>query len=210
MARAMAGRLVLCLLLGFAAGAARAATPQSPQAIYDDLAARVKAGHTDIDFAKLRHAYAGTAAYNPYLHPAEEKAMVAAFEAKDCAGTRAAGDKILAANLTDIEAHILVSLCALRQGDDAAARFHRAIALGLLDSIARSGDGKKPETAYVVIAVSEEYAFLSTHGDRVTRQALLRSGTHRFDAMSVVDKSGAAKTILFNIDIPAAWLDRKH
>lgn len=102
----------------------------------------------------------------------------------------------------DIDAH-LISATALRELGRLAESQHRVRWFrGLVDSILASGDGRTPQTAFVVISVPEEYSLLRALRLRPTSQSLAPGF---IDALSVVSEKGSASTIYFN---PAAHFRR--
>jgi hypothetical protein len=83
------------------------------------------------------------------------------------------------------------------------AEFHRTVFRGLVSSIRNSGDGKSPETAWVVINVHEEYVILRILGFTPGEQSLLHNNGHSYDVMKVKNaKDGTGQTFYFNVDIP--------
>jgi len=83
------------------------------------------------------------------------------------------------------------------------AEFHRTVFRGLINSIRNSGDGKSPETAWVVITVHEEYVILRVLGFRPSQQSLLSQNGHSYDVMKVKNaEDGTEQTFYFNVDIP--------
>ena len=177
---------------------------------YDALLSQLKNGFTDIDYGQLRTAYAASAGYDPYFRGGDnEKQLTEALKTSDCPKIVSAANRMLDADFTNITAHVLAAGCAKKLNDESSAQYHRKVAQGLLASIAHSGNGLSPQSAYVVITVDEEYAFLSTAGYRMKSQSLVQYGTHECDAIDVVDGSGAQKTVYFNVDRPWAWLAQK-
>ncbi len=199
-------RLVLTVLAFASIACAQAAAPGP----YESLVARVKAGDTTVDYRALRDAYAESPLYQPYGGDSDDakRVMHEAFNAQDCAKVLPAAAKVLDANFVDIEAHLLSGRCFELKGDEAKAVFHRAIAKGLMDSIIASGDGKSTKTAFVVIAVDEEYAVLSALRFELVMQALIDENGHAFDKMDVKSATGETATLFFQIDRPMAWLSK--
>jgi hypothetical protein len=181
----------------------------APTSTYEQIVSELKSGFTDVDYRKLREAYSESTGYDPYFQTSKQMLLARAMKATDCESVLSLANALLAGNFTDIEAHIFAADCARRMHDDSTARFHLEVARGLLSSIAGSGDGKSAETAFVVVAVDEEYAWLFSQGYRVRNQALVKNGVHQLDAVDVFDQSGVQKTIYFNVDHLAAWLARK-
>jgi hypothetical protein len=97
----------------------------------------------------------------------------------------------------DIDARLIASMALSKLGRAAEFEEHRLWYKGLVDSVLASGDGRTPETAFVVISVPEEYAVLRALGLRSTQQRLLDG---RIDAFSVEGPRGSS-TVHFN---PAA------
>ena len=178
---------------------------------YDDLLAQAKRDGAAVDFKALRYAYADSEYYNPYDAKESEMRtpMVKAFADKDCVNAIKHAQAILENNYLYIDAHMVLDLCYGRLDQPQQARQHELMARGLAASIIASGDGKTPQTAFVVIAVREEYNALSMLGLKKVRQALIRADGHSYDQISAENKSGGTETILFNIDRPLAWLARK-
>jgi len=202
--RVLALRFAAAFALALMALHATAAEPNR----YESLLAQLKAGDTTIDFQALRYAYAETAQYHPYGNGGAAPDAFKALQAGDLDKALAEANEILATNYVSIDAHFVCAAVYNRRGDAVKAAFHKAIFQGLRDSIARSGDGKSPASAYVVISVDEEYAFLGIAGLRVTMQSLLHSDSGPVDAMSVLDAQQNAQTVHFNISRPFAALER--
>ena len=205
----MTARFALALW-GFVCLVPAAAVADDAPPSYGVLLSQLKSGFTDIDYSKLRDAYAASAGYDPYFRGGnDEKALTDALKASDCPKILSAANRLLDLNFTNITAHVYASSCARKLNDESSAQYHRKVALGLLASIARSGNGQAPQSAYVIVSIDEEYAFLSTAGYRVKDQSLVQFGQHECDAIEVVDATGLQKTVYFNVDRPWAWLAQK-
>ena len=88
------------------------------------------------------------------------------------------------------------------------AKFHHYVYDGLVQSILKSGDGKSPASAYVVISTDEEYAVLRALGIRSTQQALMGEKGEKIDRISGVnEKSNETVTLYFNVTRPFKWLE---
>jgi hypothetical protein len=75
--------------------------------------------------------------------------------------------------------------------------------------VLESGDGKSPETAFVVIAVDEEYSVLKTASLTPVKQALVNPGGSAFDRFEVkLPESDQTATLFFNVDRPHGQLAR--
>jgi hypothetical protein len=186
-----------------------ACVPATAAESYDALLARLKGGDTTIDFQALRYAYTKTPQYDPYRNGGDVPAAVSALRLGKFDDALAAAEKVLESNYVSIDAHIFCALVYARRGDAPKTAYHKAIFQGLRDSIARSGDGKSPATAYHVISVREEYVFLELADLEMQSQTLVQSATGPVDAMNVTDPQGNKQTIHFNISRPMAALTRR-
>jgi hypothetical protein len=174
---------------------------------YAAMVERVKKGDATVDYRALRDAYSASPAYQPYGVEARDE-MRKAFAAKDCPNTIKHGEKVLNEIYIDVLTHLLTANCLRKGNDEAKADFHRAIGRSLLDSIAASGDGKSPQTAFIVVTIDEEYDLLGMRGLTMKSQALVHTGGHSFDQMSVVAEDGTTSTLFFQIDRPMGWLTK--
>ena len=198
---------VALLLLGLTllSGNVRAAEPS-----YDDYVAQVKAGKLDIDYTAFRMAYAASPKYEPYgaarllLGP-----MKKAYVAGDCQAAMAHAKEVLEVNFVQIDAHMVTAACQKRAGNEEEARREHAVFMGLVRSVFNSGDGKSPETAFVVIAIDEEYAVMAALSLTLVTQALINHGGSAFDRLEVKRRdSDQPLTLYFNVDRPQAQFAR--
>jgi hypothetical protein len=176
---------------------------------FDGLLARVRQSDESVDFLQLRRLYADSDAYSPFRDDAEES-MIAAFGASDYEGVLKIARGILARNYMNLEAHFASTLVCDTLGNTACAAHHAYVARGILRSIAASGDGKAPATAYVVVSTPEEYALVRALGVEVLRQSLIRSDDgHAYDLLTVRDKrTGEESQLYFNVDLALAATSR--
>ena len=192
------------------AGGLAAASPGSPTADkYQTLVARLKRGDTTVNFRELRQAYADSPEYTESYDPDATRAMYEAYRRGDYAGALEDANKLLAAYYLDIDAHQVAYLADRALHVDEEAEFHHRIAHGLIQAILQSGDGKSPETAWVVLSTHEEYIVLQVLGLQPGSQSLMRKGTHSYDVLEPVDpKTNAKVTLYFNIDAPMNHLNK--
>ena len=111
--------------------------------------------------------------------------MKKAFTAGDCPAAMAHAKEIFEVNLVQIDAHYVTAVCQRKAGNEEEARREHAMLMGLVKSVLGSGDGKSPETAFVVIAIEEEYSVLATFSLTLVSQALVNLGASAFDRMQV-------------------------
>ena len=177
---------------------------------YDTLLERVKKSDQTVDFKELRMVYTGTAKYNPYGGDREKrKSMFEALNTEQFDKALADASAILDSNYLDLNAHFVALVSNRELGNANKAAYHRFVFTGLLDSIKNSGDGKTPETAFVVISTDEEYVLFNFMELRVQDQSLIKEKGHNFDRMTALDpKNNETVVYYFNIDKPFGWLGK--
>lgn len=200
----------LSLMPLLSAAQQKTATPQAqtPKLSYEELLAKVKKQDASADFTALRLAYTETKDYSPYAGDrAARKNMFAAIQAKEFAKALELSDALLKTNYVDANAHFGAFVAHRELGHPEQSAYHKWVVQGLMKSIADSGDGKKPETAMVVISTDEEYTWFNFMGLRPAGQALLSENGHSYDKMTAVDPNTKESSIFyFNIDKPFSWL----
>jgi len=132
-----------------------------------------------------------------------EDAMTEALNKKDYPEALKNAEAVLESNYVNMDAHFVALVANREMGALDKAQFHRTVFHGLIDSIRSSGDGKSPETAWVVINVHEEYVVLRVLGFRPRGQSLIQKDGHSYDVMKVKNtEDGTEQTFYFNVDIP--------
>lgn len=171
---------------------------------YAALLAKVKAGDTGIDFARLRLSWMDSKEREEAKDTGDaEKQMFESLNGKDFAKALKDADTVIASEYVNLDAHFVAYIAHRELQETEKAKFHRAVFNGLAKSILDSGDGKTPEKAMVVIAVHEEYVVMRILGVSATKQSVTHTNGHSYDVMEVQDnKSGATGTLYFNVDIP--------
>jgi hypothetical protein len=178
------------------------ATPQvAAPSTYDELLATAKAHPEGANYMALRLAYVASPGYEVMAGLADKIQLMAAVKSGDWQGVQQRTDAMLDHNWTDIVAHIEASVAAEKLGNHDQAALHRAAATGLLRSIAASGDGKSPATAYVVTGVGEQVSFLTVQKLRQTGQSMVKDGRHSYERVDAVDAEGNQKEVYFNMDL---------
>jgi len=177
---------------------------------YDTLLERVKKSDQTVDFKELRMAYTDTTKYNPYGgDKGKRKTMFDALNAKQYDKALTDASTILDSNYLDLNAHFGAFVSNRELGNADKAAYHRFVFTGLVNSIKNSGDGKTPETAFVVISTDEEYVLFNFMGLRVQNQALIKEKGHDYDKMTALDpKTNETVVYYFNIDKPFGWLGK--
>lgn len=202
------GRAGVALLLIAAALLSESSRAAGPS--YDDFVAQVKAGKLDIDYAAFRLAYATSPKYAPYGSvQVMANTMKKAYIAGDCPTAMARAKDVFEANFVQIDAHMVAALCHKKAGNEEAARQEHTVFMGLMKSVLKSGDGRSPETAFVVISIDEEYRAMEALSLTPVSQALVHQRGSTFDRFEAKKRdSGQPVTLYFNVDRPQAQLIR--
>jgi len=181
----------------------------SAQQEFQALLERVKKSDSTVDFGRMRQLQTQLDDYDPYASKIEEHPFEVLAKG-DLQKAKTLAEAILAENYLNLEAHIAAAAVAEKNGDAAGAAHHRYVVKGVLDSILGSGDGKTPQTAFQVIALSEEYAVMRRLGLRVAEQSLIHAGEHSYDLLKGVDpQSQTQREVFFNIDPIMKALDKE-
>jgi hypothetical protein len=179
------------------------------KAEYNSLIERLKSGDANVDFGKLRAAYAASSEYSPpETDPDALEAMYAALSKRKYDEAIRIAEKALKEHYLDIDAHHVLSIAYRGSKDPIRADFHHGVAGGLINAILKSGDGKSPQTAMVVLATHEEYVILSVLALRPGSQSLQEKEGHFYDMLKAVStETNQTVTLYFNIDKPYGYLD---
>ncbi len=194
-------RLILAILAAAAIHAAPALA-EDPAAHYQTLLAAAKASTGPVNWTALRYAWAEQPDYYGTLDDDDRAAMFKAANSGDWNGALAAANKVIDATYFDAGGHMVAAIAYAKTGDPANAQREKTITDAIFASI-RTGDGLTADTAFTVIAVSEEYDMMSYMGVSPTAQSLSHQGEHSFDIMDTTDENGKKVTYYFNID--RAW-----
>jgi len=153
---------------------------------------------TDADYDHLRQAYS---ARPDFLVICERdrplKVVGNAMEAAKWDEVLTLSEPWVARCPVDVDAHVARTVAFEKLGRTADSAAEREIAIGLVKSVMRTGDGKSPETAFVVISVSEEFSTLGALGLRPTKQRADANDIH----VITVEKDGQTGDIYFNAAI---------
>jgi len=180
-----------------------AATPEKPAAVYADLVKKVAAGDTSVDFKAMRMAYTETDDYSSYgMDSATRSKMFQLLDQKKYKEALDVAADELKTNYVEMNAHIVSSIAYRGLGETAKADFHKAVYLGLVNSVVVGVTGDSAKSAYTVISVPEEYVIVSALGLRRSGQALQNENGHKYDVLTVMDpETNKTRSLYFNIDI---------
>lgn len=130
-----------------------------------------------------------------------QKAFDEAIRSGDAQKTVTAAEALLEHNYTSSRTHVMLSFLYGNEGKMEKSKFHSLVSEGLFRSIVAKGDGKSPETAWTVFAVSEEYDTLKKLGrfGKVSQSAFSQKDRH-YDKLDSLDpKTGDKKVYYFDV-----------
>jgi hypothetical protein len=183
--------------------------PRASTASYDEMVRRLKDGDLSIDFAELRMQYAASPRYEPEEGSDEVKDMYSKLNAKDYEGALKTANAVLSKQYVNIDAHLVASAAYEGLHDDARAKLHHDIVVGLARSILDSGSGASTATAYKVISVGEEYALMRVLGLRPGKQSCLHEGKRSYDEMDMVNpKDNSTVTRYFDVTLSDEHMEK--
>ena len=196
-------------------------SPQAPskkadaehgQQTYAAIVERIKARSYPEDFTLLRMQYTKTDLYQPF-DTGERDQTRQLFEALDGSDLKrcvALADTILGRNFTSIAAHMGAAICHGRLGEEDLQQMHAGIYDGLINSIASTGSGSSPKTAFMVINTDEIYSFLQAQDLEVVNQALVHADGKEYDLMTVKDpRTGRQYGVYFDISTEQMYFAKK-
>lgn len=181
---------------------------------YQELLAAAKEDPSSTDFHALRMAYTRSDRYRPYT---QQKGLITALDsalrASDLAGALNVANTLLSANYLDIEAHMAAAYVYTMQENVVLAAHHQLFANGLIQAILKSGTGRDPDGAFIVIDIPEEYTIMRVLGLEPAGQKLLNHQGQWVDMLDVRQRGAGddatAFKIYFNVDLPRGWLSRR-
>ncbi len=168
---------------------------------YYPLLDSIKNGLSD-DFFTLRMAYTKTKAYDPYDVKFDElrKKISLNIEEKNFKKALEFANKILDKRYIDIKTHFYCTFIYKELNDTLKSNYHYDIYNGLLNSIYFSGDGRSPQTAFIVMEISEEYDLVRWFEMKALEQSLIIEDGYSFDILKVTDENKKTE-LFFNIDL---------
>jgi len=179
---------------------------------YDAIVERIKARGFQSDYTLLRNEYVNTSLYNPFDSNQRDaaRAMFEALDANELKKCVKHANTILDVNFVSLAAHAGAAICYGKLDDSDQQEMHSRIYDGLINAIAATGNGKSPQSAFVVISVDEIYDFLQSQDLEVVSQALQDSGGRKFDVMSVRDpRTSRNFDVYFDISAEQSYFARK-
>ena len=177
---------------------------------YYGMVENLKTNSKPVDFKALRIAYTKTPDYRPYgSNESAKNAAHVALNNKNFTEAAKQAEIALKKNYVDLDAHLICMIAYREAGNSEKSSFHSRVLKGLVGSIYSSGDGKNPESAFVVISVAEEYFFLNANRLKKLKNASLSLNGRHYDKIEAEDKRNAARSVIyFDISIPYSWLSQ--
>jgi hypothetical protein len=161
------------------------------------------------DFFSLRMAYTHTKDYSPYGSSVSDslKKITQFIDSLNYDSAISMINKVHEIEYVNIPSHLYLGYIYDQLGDSIKSQFHYMIYDGLLNSIYQSGDGRTPQTAYIVISTKEEYQFLNWFSLQFQSQSLIDKDEYSFDLMHVTDPNTNEEfEIYFNIELALSQL----
>jgi hypothetical protein len=176
---------------------------------YYTLLDSVKNGASD-DFFTLRTAYSKTGDYAPY---STDSTLMKVRDLIEFQHYREALNLLKnhqKENWVSILSHYYSGYINEKIGDTLTANYHYNIYEELLYSVYNSGDGKTPETAFIVIAAWEEYALMNWLDLEICGQSRVNADDFVFDLLEGCDPIKKDKfNFYFNIEVPQNYTKPK-
>jgi hypothetical protein len=179
-------------------------TPDDPDSVYRDLAAKLRKGDMSIDFQALRFACSAAQQCEVRGNVTDLASEAEASKLKDWTTARQICEKLLDRGYADVEIHANLTAIFNELNDLKSMRFHRDIVAGLLGSI-RKKKGDSKETAMEVISHREIYSVLASmqlpySGPSVGWSSFNDNG-HNYESYEIADPISKTKTrVYFNVD----------
>lgn len=177
---------------------------------YNNIVDNLKKNGT-ADFLKLRFSYTKTPVYNPVdMDPGDLfREAYTMLNQSDFKGAAKMLDSILSSNYAHIKAHKLMGYVYTQLGAPQKAKFHYDIYKGLVNSIFNNGDGKTPQSAFIIIEEREETDVYDALGLFLESHNYGEVDGHKFHLSKGFDElKDNTYTFFFNIDIPRNFVNK--
>lgn len=180
------------LLVGVLAGCA--SSPSAPMKTAPNAHTPL-ANPFSVDFDRLRAEYGGRSDFVEVCERGRPLHQLAELVTqKDWNAILVTSEPWLQRCPVDIDAHLIRAVALKEVKRLAESEQHLNWFRGLVDSVLTSGDGRTPQTAFVVISVAEEYSILRALRVQPKRHMTLNSGVDEL----VVEIDGVAGILYFN------------
>ncbi|MGH2566558.1 MAG: DUF4919 domain-containing protein [Ginsengibacter sp.] len=169
---------------------------------YSAYVKQLEDGKTDIDFTDFRNSFLDSEQFGKKGKNYDDlrKQVYEAIKSKDYKKVLELTKGMLSIDYTSMFAHKFLNQTYKVLGDTVNSAKYHDIEFGLINSIAKSGDGKTCETGWHVTQVEEEYFILNIMEADFQSQSLISSSKNSCDKMGVKTKEGEVKTYYFEIN----------
>lgn len=183
----------------------------APDLAYPILLEQVKQSDPNFDFTNLRWTFVKTTSYDPYSNAESDliNSMYDAFNSNDYEQATQLANQILEDNYLLPDPHFVLLQIYEKSGDQKNADFHSYFLKGLIASISKLGNGRTPESAFIIIQFEEEYFLLDILGIQNGQQSFQEINGIPYDIFEGVDENtNETITLYFDITIPYQWLNK--
>jgi tetratricopeptide (TPR) repeat protein len=150
------------------------------------------------DFFMLYYGFTNDAAYSPYGNKAAD--LLELWNNKEFDNYLIEAEQLLAKDPTFFGLYWNLSGIYSMNGNKEKQFENLYKYYGFLEGIVASGTGYSPDSAYIVIKISDEYEVLNNFGYILKSQSLINENNKSYDVMLCEDPFGMEKEIYFNID----------
>jgi len=174
---------------------------QAARAKYSELAAKVRAGDSGVDWKALRVAAAiGEVGSGSEDFKNIENGYSALNEGRFEESLKF-GREVEDHNIADVDAHYLAWRSLVGLGREGEADKERVLLAALLQSITDSGDGKSVKTAWFATTIRETYLYMgSVLNVQLQEHRTWKQDGHYYDVVAAKDKDGKQMILWFNAD----------
>lgn len=176
---------------------------------YNDLVTKAIDNPQNAPFGDIRISYSESSIYSPYSQLEEIQEMGKLLNANKNDQVIKLTQKYIQTYFAELDFHYYAMVAYKNLNNENGFNWHRFVLNQLVNSILKSGDGKSTKTAFVVIAVREEYSFMGLLGIDHSGQHLVNEKGHSYDMFDVKKNENYNENkVYFNIDIPLAALSK--
>lgn len=179
---------------------------------YNDLLKSIRNGDRTVDFTLLRYLYAFSSFFDPYGFSGSSQEVPGQrlwgqiadlMDRRKWKEAAELCDALIEKEFIDMDLHLLSAIAQKELGRIEQELYHRYVYGRLFSSVRQSGDGRSPESAFVVVRLREEYMILGTlKGFLPVSQSIVTKGSHHYDRFELRhQETGTTEQVYFNIDI---------
>jgi hypothetical protein len=166
---------------------------------YSEYVKQLEEGKTVIDYADFRNSFLESKQFDKKgsNYDSLKRKVYIEVKNKNYSEVINLTKAMLSIDYTSMFAHKFLQQTYKILGDISNGNKYHDIEFGLLNSIAKSGDGKTCETGWHVTQIEEEYFILDMLGADLQNQSISSGGKNNCDKMVVKTKDGETETVYF-------------